>query len=168
VSCSNRDLRRAPAQHDIGVGYSVRVRDTYGEEEYTLVRRGESDVSRGLVSVESPLGSALLGRRLSDSITVRTPDGVRLPTIVEVAAPAGWLSQARTCSSTHDHNACTEENGGEGGAMGGTPQWMSAPTRLVPSDGAQPTSGQAVLMASALFLDDREHGGQIARAETPG
>jgi hypothetical protein len=168
VSCTNRGLRRAPAQHDIGVGYRVRVRDTYGEEEYTLVRRGESDVFRGLVSMESPVGNALLGQRLGDGITVRTPGGVRLLTIVEVAAPAGLLSQARTCSSTHDHNASTEENGGEGGAVRGTPQWMSASTRLVPSDGAQPTSGQAVLTASALFLDDREHGGQIARAETPG
>ena len=49
-----------------------------GEEiEYTLVGEDESDVSRGLISVTSPVARALLGKRLDDSVKVRVPRGTR-------------------------------------------------------------------------------------------
>jgi hypothetical protein len=68
-------------------GSRVRVRDADGEEEYTLVRKREADPALGRISTESPVGRALLGGRRRDEVTVQTPGGIRVLTIVEVAAP---------------------------------------------------------------------------------
>lgn len=51
--------------------------ETNEEIEYTLVGEDESDVSRGLISVTSPVARALLGKRLDDSVKVRVPRGTR-------------------------------------------------------------------------------------------
>jgi transcription elongation factor GreA len=69
------------------LGSRVRVRDAHGEEEYTIVRRGEADPEQGRISTESPVGRALLGGRRGDQVTVQTPGGVRALTIVDVAPP---------------------------------------------------------------------------------
>jgi transcription elongation GreA/GreB family factor len=67
-------------------GSIVRVRDTDGEHEYTMVPRATAGAPPGCVSVESPVGRALLGRRPGEQVRVQTPGGVRLLTIVEVTA----------------------------------------------------------------------------------
>jgi transcription elongation GreA/GreB family factor len=77
---------------EVQPGSRVRVRDADGEEEYTLVRRGEADPANGRISTESPVGRALLGCRRGDEVTVQTPGGIRALTVVGVAAP-------RRCSS---------------------------------------------------------------------
>jgi transcription elongation factor GreA len=59
------------------------------EVEYQLVTTEESDAAKGLISTTSPIGKAILGRRVGDEITVQTPAGVkefevvRLKTIYE-------------------------------------------------------------------------------------
>ncbi len=61
------------------------------ELEYKLVTTEEGDPSNGLISTTSPIGKALLGRRVGDEITVQTPAGkkefelVKLKTIHEEA-----------------------------------------------------------------------------------
>ena len=72
---------------EVQPGSRVRVRDADGEHEYTLVRSGKADPAKGRISTESPVGRALLGGRRGDEVTVQTPGGVRVLTIVEVAAP---------------------------------------------------------------------------------
>ncbi|MEA2617904.1 MAG: transcription elongation factor GreA [Chloroflexota bacterium] len=72
---------------EVQPGSTVRVRDAGGEEEYTLVRRGEGDPAQGRISTESPVGRALLGGRRGDKVEVQTPGGIRALTIVELAAP---------------------------------------------------------------------------------
>ncbi len=60
-----------------------------GEEHtYRLVGPDESDASAGLVSVESPVGRALLGRQEGDSVVVRRPAGPVELTVLAVA----WAS----------------------------------------------------------------------------
>ncbi len=57
------------------------------EVEYKLVTAEEADAAHGLISTTSPIGKALMGRRVGDEITVHTPAGkkefelVRLKTI---------------------------------------------------------------------------------------
>ena len=49
-----------------------------GEEiEYKLVTSEESDVTKGLISTTSPIGRALLGRKVGDVSEVVTPNGKR-------------------------------------------------------------------------------------------
>jgi transcription elongation factor GreA len=43
--------------------------------EYKLVTTEESDASKGLISTTSPIGRALLGRAVGDTVDVQTPAG---------------------------------------------------------------------------------------------
>src|SRR5438309_11945634 len=47
------------------------------EVEYKLVTSEEGDPAQGLISTTSPIGKALLGRRVGDEIKVQTPAGVK-------------------------------------------------------------------------------------------
>ena len=63
----------------VGFGATVTVFDTSKDEElkYQLVTSEESDVAKGLISTTSPIGRALLGKKVGDSATVVTPNGKR-------------------------------------------------------------------------------------------
>ncbi len=66
-------------------GAWVTVEDEAGEAKtYRLVGPDESDAGSGLVSVDAPLGRALLGRREGDEVTVIRPAGPIGLTVVAV------------------------------------------------------------------------------------
>ena len=54
------------------------------EYHYTLVGAYEAQPSAGLISNESPVGKALLGRKVGDVVTVSTPGGVKVYTILSI------------------------------------------------------------------------------------
>jgi transcription elongation factor GreA len=59
-----------------GPGATVRVRDDAGRtRDYELVGRLGSDDARSQVSVRSPVGNALLGARVGDTVHVTLPSG---------------------------------------------------------------------------------------------
>ncbi|HEY4027168.1 MAG TPA: GreA/GreB family elongation factor [Candidatus Dormibacteraeota bacterium] len=68
----------------IQIGSRVRLRETDGETEFTIVGPEESDVDAGLICDESPLGRALLGHCPGDRVDVRAPGGLRSVTILDV------------------------------------------------------------------------------------
>jgi len=57
--------------------------------EYKLVTQEEADATKGMISTSSPIGRALLGKKVGDEVKVATPAGtkelevVRLTTIYE-------------------------------------------------------------------------------------
>jgi transcription elongation factor GreA len=53
-------------------------------ESYQIVGSAEVDVSRGWISNESPLGKALLGRTVGESVSVQTPGGTLRFRIVSI------------------------------------------------------------------------------------
>jgi len=61
------------------IGSTILVFDSFkGEEiEYKLVTSEESDVTKGLISTTSPIGHALLGKKVGDVSEVVTPNGKR-------------------------------------------------------------------------------------------
>jgi len=63
----------------VGFGATVTVFDVTKDEEieYKLVTSEESDVAKGLISTTSPIGRALLGKKVGDTATVVTPNGKR-------------------------------------------------------------------------------------------
>src|SRR5437667_6392340 len=63
----------------IGLGSTVKVYDTTKNEEveYNLVTSEESDVAAGKISTTSPIGRALLNKKVGDSAMVVTPNGNR-------------------------------------------------------------------------------------------
>jgi transcription elongation factor GreA len=69
----------------VGLGTTVVVaEDGGGPEVYQLVGLKEADPRRGKISHESPIGKALLGKRVGDIAEVRTPGGALRFTIVEI------------------------------------------------------------------------------------
>jgi transcription elongation factor GreA len=50
--------------------------DTKKEVEYTIVGTVEANPSRGLVSNESPVGSALIGAQKDESLEIKVPKGI--------------------------------------------------------------------------------------------
>src|SRR5579885_2981921 len=63
----------------VGLGSTVKIYDNSKEEEieYKLVTSEESDVSAGKISTTSPIGRALLNKKVGDTATVITPNGKR-------------------------------------------------------------------------------------------
>lgn len=61
----------------VSVGSKVVVLDVeYDEEmEYTIIGSAEADPYNGRISNESPVGSALLGKKSGDTVDVQVPDG---------------------------------------------------------------------------------------------
>ena len=62
-----------------GLGSKVKVYDSTKDEqiEYELVTSEESDVSQGKISTTSPIGRALLNKKVGDTTLVHTPTGKR-------------------------------------------------------------------------------------------
>lgn len=68
-----------PRDHGDGKIYFaawVTLEDEDGEEvEYRIVGPDESDVESNAISMDSPMGRALLGRSIGDEVTVKRPKG---------------------------------------------------------------------------------------------
>ncbi len=46
------------------------------EMKYTLVSPNEADFAKGKISVESPIGQALIGKEIGDAVEVKVPAGL--------------------------------------------------------------------------------------------
>ena len=55
------------------------------KEHYTLVGSAEADPKHGKISNESPMGKALLGRKLHEVVSVTTPSGLMKFKIVHIS-----------------------------------------------------------------------------------
>lgn len=67
-----------------GVSVKIEELDSGDGRTVTLVGSEESDVDRGWISFESPLGKALIGRELGDVAKVALPAGAKEYEIVEI------------------------------------------------------------------------------------
>ena len=68
---------------DIGSWVTIQEGD-YPEEKYQVVGAREANPREGRISNESPIGSALMGHKVGDKVTVETPGGNMKVKIVEV------------------------------------------------------------------------------------
>ncbi len=60
------------------------VEGNYPPETYHIIDSAEADPSEGKISFKSPLGRALMGRRVGDEVRVNAPDGVIVFHVVEI------------------------------------------------------------------------------------
>ena len=58
--------------------------ETGEDVEYQLVGSDESDIEKGRISVSSPLGRALVGKKPGDELTFQAPGGKRMYELVEI------------------------------------------------------------------------------------
>lgn len=71
---------------EVGVGNTVTVHDEEFDEtmDYKIVGTAESDPVKGFISNESPVGAALLGKKVNDRVEVTTPNGKMYFTIKDI------------------------------------------------------------------------------------
>ena len=62
-------------QSRVAFGAKVKVLDTGAEEEYVFILVGpdEADVKSGKISINSPVGRALIGKEVGDTVVVNAP-----------------------------------------------------------------------------------------------
>ena len=58
--------------------------DTGQDVEYQLVGPEESDIEKGRISVTSPLGKAIIGKKPGEEIVLNAPGGKRVYELVEI------------------------------------------------------------------------------------
>ncbi|HUV74183.1 MAG TPA: GreA/GreB family elongation factor, partial [Anaerolineae bacterium] len=69
----------------VGFGSRVTVKERGGgEESFRIVGSVEADPGKGRISNESPLGRALMDRRVGDDVAVEAPDGVLYFQILDI------------------------------------------------------------------------------------
>lgn len=61
--------------------------DADTEVTYQLLGPEESDVKKGVISIQSPLGRSILGKEVGDEVKVITPGGIREFEIMRITAP---------------------------------------------------------------------------------
>lgn len=69
---------------DFGATVLLIDEDTDKKVSYSLVSKYESDLENGKISVESPVGKALIGKKVGDSIEIRTPSGIKNYEVLEI------------------------------------------------------------------------------------
>lgn len=84
------DVARIPKDR-VGLGSTVGVLDLNKQERitYTLVTSEEADVALGRISTTSPIGKALLSKKVGDSVNVQSPGGARELEILELTTIHG-------------------------------------------------------------------------------
>jgi transcription elongation factor GreA len=80
------DVTRLNAGGKVVFGATVDVFDEGSDKDatYQIVGEDEADIKQGLLSVNSPIARALIGKEEGDECEVQTPGGVRRYEIVEV------------------------------------------------------------------------------------
>ena len=72
------DVTKVNAGGKVVFGATVKIADADGTEaQYRIVGEDEADTKSGLISVNSPIARALIGRREGDVVEVAAPGGTR-------------------------------------------------------------------------------------------
>lgn len=75
-----------PASNDaVALGHSVTIRVGTTQATFQLVGEWEADPARKKISHSSPLGKALVGKKVGEKVEVEAPAGKILYTIVSIA-----------------------------------------------------------------------------------
>ncbi|MCY4379315.1 MAG: transcription elongation factor GreA [Candidatus Dadabacteria bacterium] len=80
------DPEKITARDRVVFGLTVTVEDVDSGDikKYKLVGEDESEPENGFISVTSPVGSALIGKRVDDEIQVRVPGGIKEFLIIDI------------------------------------------------------------------------------------
>jgi transcription elongation factor GreA len=69
----------------VGVGSTITVQEeNFPPEIYYLVGTAEADPSNGRISNESPIGRALMGKKVGNSVVIETPAGELRLKIIDI------------------------------------------------------------------------------------
>jgi len=80
------DISKFPNQGKVIFGCKVKLSNVDTEEEtiYQIVGEDEANIKESKISYSSPIGKALIGKDVDDSVEVKTPGGIIAYDIIEV------------------------------------------------------------------------------------
>ncbi|MBQ9940575.1 MAG: transcription elongation factor GreA [Clostridia bacterium] len=86
VMLKNVKIIKKTSGNVISVGSTIKIYDKDFDEEmvYTIVSSAEANLDEGLISDESPIGNALLGKKVGEVIDVETPGGIIKIEVLEI------------------------------------------------------------------------------------
>ncbi len=68
-------IKKPEGSQTVRIGSRVRVQNGSDVVAYTIVGSSEAQPTAGFISNESPLGRGILGKKVGDTVAVRTPAG---------------------------------------------------------------------------------------------
>lgn len=77
------DVRSVVKKDTIDIGCSVTIDDGKEKKSYLLVGGYESNPQEGKLSVISPIGKALVGKKAGDTIHIESPQGNKSFTVID-------------------------------------------------------------------------------------
>jgi len=80
------DVKKLPANGKVVFGTTVELADVESDEKmkYQIVGEDEADSKSGLISINSPIARALIGKSAGDVAEVQAPGGLREYEILDV------------------------------------------------------------------------------------
>ena len=80
------DVTKIENNGNVIFGSTVTVNDLENKKKikYRIVGKDEADVAKNLIYFKSPIGKALIGKKINDLLTVKTPSGERNFEILDV------------------------------------------------------------------------------------
>lgn len=82
----NAEIIKKDKTNDVvTVGSTVKIDDDGDIMEYTLVGSDEADPLSGKISVDSPIGAAMIGHKKGQTIEVKTPAGTSTCKIISIS-----------------------------------------------------------------------------------
>lgn len=71
----NAELIKGGKKDEVGLGSTVELKTGKKTVKYTVVGPVEADPLEGKISNESPIGEALVGKKVGESVAISTPKG---------------------------------------------------------------------------------------------
>lgn len=69
---------------DFGATVYLVDEDTDKEIHYRLLSEFEADVEKNIISIDSPIGRSLFGKKVGDSVEIKVPSGTRIFEILDI------------------------------------------------------------------------------------
>lgn len=81
----NASVIKGGSKSKVGLGSHVEIKSGNKSYSYTIVGPVEADPLEGKISNESPIGQALFGKKVGDSVEIKTPKGSVSYNIVHIS-----------------------------------------------------------------------------------
>jgi len=78
-------IKKSSCQEKVDLGCEVQVEYRGKKRIFTIVGANESKPEGGLISNDSPIGKAIIGKKVGDSVKVKTPAGEIIYKILKIS-----------------------------------------------------------------------------------
>jgi transcription elongation factor GreA len=78
-------IKKPSGDNKVQLGSTVKLNNEGKTKQFQVVGTVEADPSNGKISDESPIGQALLGKKLGENVEIRTPADTTTYKVVDIS-----------------------------------------------------------------------------------